>query len=104
MISDLTTDIFAKHGLLLGRLISYSKRAPIEHQVYWNANVASEYRDKIWYGDISITKDGEKLQAIANELGETLYVLPEAACRFEHEKDTIERLRPKAVCVIHPNE
>jgi hypothetical protein len=104
MISDLTTDIFAKHGLLLGRLISYSKRAPVEHQVYWNANVISEHRGKIWYGDISVTKDEGKLQTIANEMGEMLYVLRESACRFEHENDPVELLRPKAVCIIHPTE
>lgn len=102
MLNNVVLDIFAKHNLMLGRLISYSKTAPPEHQVIWNANVVSENQGKVWYGDLSLVKDIDKLQAIANDMGDSLYVLKEADCRFEKENASIEFLKSQALWMIKP--
>lgn len=41
--------------------------------------------EKIWYGDIDITKSREKLKELSAELGKTLLVLYEMDARFENE-------------------
>lgn len=72
-----------------GRMISGSKsgyrmRFPDNRPVF-NANVCVE-SGKIWYGDLDLTLDGDKLQGLANELGERVYVLYEMDARFENEE------------------
>lgn len=86
-----------KYKYVLGRIISFYKSAPTGCKCIWNANIVTKERGKIWYGDINITKDGANLKQIANELGETLYVLRESDCRFGTENDSIELLISRAV-------
>jgi hypothetical protein len=73
-----------------GRMLSGSKR-PIktkegkEHLTVFNANLIVEGYDKVWFGDIDITKDEKLLQEIAKELKAKVYVLREMDARFETE-------------------
>jgi hypothetical protein len=72
-----------------GRMISASKsdylqRFP-EHVVVFNANVCVKGHGKIWFGDLNVTKDEPSLKKLADELGETVYVLREMDGRFENE-------------------
>lgn len=72
-----------------GRMISYSKseyrdRNP-KNLVVFNANVCTKEDGKLWYGDLDITVDQEKLSELAQSLGNDLYVLYEMDGRFENE-------------------
>ena len=93
--------IFLSYGLMYGRMISGSKSGYrqkfTENDVVFNANIILENYGKIWYGDLDLTLDAEKLNKIANELGQTIYVLREMDGRFEHENDPIETFINKAV-------
>ncbi len=106
-----------------GRLISQSKgsylNANPKNIVVFNANICivdsapiSDLRaligwispkhttEKIWFGDIDVTRDVLKLQKLADELGTCVYVLREHDARFANEDSP--RLE-KAVVKVHPN-
>ena len=88
--------LFQEAKLYCGRMISPYKESPKGCTCVWNANVMTSSEGKVWYGDINITRDGEKLKQIAETLGETLYVLREMDCRFESEHDSIKTLIEKS--------
>ena len=71
-----------------GNLVSASKsgyrNANPDHLVVFNSNIIVN-NEKIWYGDIDITKSGETLLSLANTFGVTIYVLSEMDGRFENE-------------------
>lgn len=92
-----TEELFNTKGLYCGRMISGNKNSPKGCTCVFNANVISPSLGKIWYGDLNLTKEGKKLKEIAEKMGETLYVLREHACRFEHENDPIPVLISNAV-------
>lgn len=81
-------DVFRRHNLSPGRMVFASKSAYREkhpdNEVYFNANVFT-LNEKIWYGDLDLTLDSEKLQNIANETKRSLYVLRESDGRFGNE-------------------
>jgi hypothetical protein len=86
-----------------GRMISRSKssyrnehpnRAPI-----FNANVCLG-SGKLWWGDLDLTLDEPKLVALAERIGETVYILYEHDGRFAHEDDP---LLERAVYSVAPN-
>jgi len=52
----------------------------------FNSNVCTS-TEKIWYGDIDVTIEEEKLVRLAKELGETIFLLYEGDCRFEDEEN-----------------
>ena len=91
------TQLFIKYKLYAGRMISGSKTAPKDCLCVFNSNVICKSQGKIWFGDLNITKESDKLKKIAFELGEPLYVLRERDCRFERENDPIDVLISKAV-------
>ena len=76
-----------------GRMVGGSKSGYAtmypDHLVVFNSNLFLENGDgtctKAWYGDLDISKDREKLMAIAAELGSTVIVLREMDGRFERE-------------------
>lgn len=72
-----------------GRMISGSKSWYHSYYpknlVLFNSNIFVEGKGKVWYGDIDLTLDRDKLIEIANELGYTLYVLRELDGRFEND-------------------
>ena len=93
-------EVFYKHGLRAGRMISGSKRAPEGHVAVFNGNIVIEKHGKIWYGDLNLTLEREKLQAIANELCRDLYILREHDARFDNEDAGMKFWKSKAVDVI----
>lgn len=88
---------FENRRFFCGRMISPYKESPKGCQCIFNANIISPSKGKIWYGDINLTKEGNILKEIAEELGETLFVLREMDCRFETEGDPTDVLITKAV-------
>lgn len=96
-----TIDLFKAKGLILGKMVSYSKSAYREanpkNVVYFNANIISLKEGKVWYGDVDLTLEGNKLKELSVELNETLYVLREMDCRFETAEDSISSLIKKSV-------
>lgn len=77
----------------IGRMISGSKsfyrNLNPYNQVIFNANVFihnGECFEKIWYGDLDITKDGYLLKEIGFNNEIILYVLSEMDGRFENEQ------------------
>lgn len=89
--------LFEKRHWYCGRMLSGSKFAPKGQVCVWNANIVTKSQGKVWFGDVSITKDAKVLKEIATEAGEPLYVLREMDCRFDTEKDPIDTLIGKAV-------
>ncbi|SRR6266702_6065235 len=65
-----------------GRMLSASKTAPKGHICVWNANIVTENKDKVWFGDLDLTDDAEALQWYADDLGLTIYVMYEMDARF----------------------
>lgn len=90
-------DLFDERKLLCGRICSAYKNAPRGQVCVWNANVLIKTHGKVWFGDININKDGDKLKEIAVKIEEPLYVLREKDCRFDTENDSIELLISKSV-------
>jgi hypothetical protein len=97
-------NIFAKHGFNLDRMISGSKSGYVnkhpKNQVVFNANVFSA-EGKIWYGDLDLTLDCDKLQDAANELDFDLYILREHDGRFDNEELVFEEVKKRAVKVFY---
>lgn len=67
-----------------GRMVSSSKRGVPGHIVVFNANICVA-AGKIWFGDMDVTKDEAKLKALAEAIGERVYVLRESDGRFDNE-------------------
>lgn len=72
-----------------GRMISPSKSrystAHPEHVAVFNANVCIA-AGKIFWGDLDLTVDEPKLAALAEQIGETVYLLYERDGRFDNEQ------------------
>lgn len=72
-----------------GRMISGSKSGYLNHYpknlAVFNANICTKNEGKIWYGDIDLTLDREKLSELAKSLENEVYVLYEMDARFENE-------------------
>jgi hypothetical protein len=96
--------LFAKYGLMTGRMISGSKSGYKEkypnNKVVFNANIVTKSRGKIWYGDLDLTLDTAQLMNVARELKEPLYVLYEMDARFENEDQPFKFYENKAVAKI----
>jgi len=88
-------------------MISFSKSTyRSEHpynDIYFNANVITINYGKVWYGDLDIDVDRDKLICVAKEIGEPLFVLYEMDARFENEHQSIETLVKKAQVTITPS-
>lgn len=98
--------LFSRYGFMMGRMISGSKSGYHEkypgHKVVFNANIVTESRGKVWYGDLDLTLDVTQLMNIAKELKEPLYILYENDARFENENQDFRFYKAKAVQVIEP--
>ncbi len=74
----------------MGQMLSGSKSAPKGQTVFWNGNIYDSKANKLWFGDINVTKMKKAIQELANKLGERLFVTKESPYRFETV--TVERL------------
>ena len=90
-------NLMTEQKLHMGRMISGGKTSPPGCKCVWNANLVSPTQGKVWFGDLNLTREGDKLKLVSIAAGETLYVLREMDCRFETENDPVELLAEKAV-------
>lgn len=71
-----------------GRMISGSKSAYSDSHKQnvpiFNANLCTKNRGKIWFEDLDLTLDKDKLAILAIEINEDVYVLRELDARFEN--------------------
>lgn len=94
-----------EHGFELSRMIAFSKstyksRKP-DNLVVFNANVVAA-QGKIWWGDLDLTEDSEKLQCVVNDIGCDLYILREMDCRFGNETRPFYEVEQLAVKKFTP--
>jgi hypothetical protein len=76
--------IFGRFGRLLsGSKSAYLNKYP-DHIVAFNGNLCTKKHGKIWFGDIDVTLDMDKLEKLADELKVPVYVLREMDARFEN--------------------
>lgn len=98
--------VFIRNDMPWGRLISGSKSAyrelHPESDVLFNANIFILGKGKIWWGDLDLTLEWDKLEMIASTLGKSLYVLREMDGRFEWEESSDERVINIAYAEIKP--
>ena len=101
-------EVFERHGLRIGRMISGSKSGYFnlhpKNNVVFNGNIVIENHGKVWYGDLDITLEQDKLQAIANELCRDLYILREYDARFRNENAGMDYWKKHAVETIKPQK
>jgi len=97
-------DLFNKHNLMPGRMISGSKSTYRDqypnNTIAFNGNIVTKKRGKIWYGDLDVTLDFDNLKSVADELGEDLYILHEMDARFENENAGFKYWKSKAIATI----
>jgi hypothetical protein len=95
---------FESEGLNLGRMISHSKSGYMDKfpgsEVYFNSNIFVLGEGKIWYGDIDVTKERDKLENIAKEIGKDLYILREMDGRFGNENLGDSEIIKRCICKI----
>lgn len=72
-------------GKMIGASKSGYSSSHSAHVPVFNSNIVTEKLGKVWFGDIDLTLDGDKLQSLAISLGEKVYVLREMDARFENE-------------------
>lgn len=98
--------VFIQNDLTWGRMISGSKSAYRErnpgNDVLFNANIFMLGMGKIWWGDLDLTLDWEKLEKIAFHFGQSLFVLRELDGRFENEERSDEEIIKLAHAEIRP--
>jgi len=102
---DAELKVMRKHGFELSRMIAYSKSTYISkrpnNQAVFNANVVTD-QGKIWWGDLDLADDSEKLQQVANDLNCNLYILREMDYRFGKENRSFDEVRELAVNTFVP--
>ena len=90
------TEILSNNGFHSGRMIAFSKSRYGEshpnHKVYFNACIFDKKAKEVWYGDIDLTEDEEKLKQVAKESKQIFYVTPEHPFRMDFNKVTKEQL------------
>lgn len=101
-----TEKILTEAKFSLARMICFSKSAYYQkypdHVVLFNANIYTEEEGKVWYGDLDLTLEGDRLAAVATEAQTTLYVLREMDGRFGKENHSIDELKELAVATYAP--
>ena len=96
--------IFIRHQLHMGRMVGGSKSGYYDKHpdnvVVFNANIVTKKSGKIWYGDLDITLDFDKLKDVADETKEDLYILREYDGMFNNENAGFKYWKENAVEVI----
>lgn len=82
---QIAKDILGMPGRMLSASKSDYSSQNLGHIVVFNGNVCTEADGKIWFGDLDVSKDEDKVKALAEALGEKIYVLYEMDARFENE-------------------
>jgi len=109
-ILEMYSDVFAKFGIKIGRMISGSKsgyhRLNPDNEVFFNANIfikdSLKSGMKVWWGDLDYTLDFDALIEIAGEINKDLFILREMDGRFENEDMTdVDEIVRKAAKVVY---
>jgi hypothetical protein len=97
---------FVSQGLTWGRMISGSKSGYLRNnpnnKVVFNANIFTEEKGKIWWGDLDLTLELDTLKKVAAELKTRLIVLREFDGRFGNEDRPFSEALEIAVEIIDP--
>lgn len=97
-------ELFDEKGFRIARMISGSKsgyrNAHPDNLVCFNANIFVLGEGKVWFGDLDLTLDDEKLKEVAEESGNDLYVLREMDGRFGNENLPDDKIIELAVAKI----
>jgi hypothetical protein len=86
MVRDQIVEILGHRGRLVSGSKGQYRWDNPRNVVVFNGNLCTKSQGKIWYGDIDVTMDENKLIRLAEVLGETVYVLYESDARFENEQ------------------
>jgi hypothetical protein len=84
---DRLAEVFSAEALPIGRCFGSKSGYRQSHpgnEFIPNANVFCRTRGKIWWGDLDLTYDRPKLEAVSRRLRMCLYVLCEFDGRFEN--------------------
>jgi len=74
-------EILGDHGRLLSMSKTWYEREHPGHTVYFNACIFSVDATEIWFGDLNLTLEADKLEELAARIG-PIYVTPEQPYRF----------------------
>lgn len=91
-----------ERGLYFGRQISASKTPRPGHVVFFNACIFDKDFVQAWGGDIDFTDDLPKLQKIASERQQKIYVTKETPFRWEGLSKRTAKKDPERVVIIEP--
>lgn len=88
-MKEKATQILGWNGAMIsGSKSGYIERNP-KNMAIFNANIIAmgAQPDKIWYGDLDVTKSLDKLKTLAHTIGTEVRVLREMDARFEYEEN-----------------
>ncbi len=77
-------EVLGHCGAMISGSKSFYRNQYPDNEVVFNANVCLA-SGKVWHGDLDITKSEERLQELADRLGEDVYILREHDARFDNE-------------------
>lgn len=105
MDRERVSEAAARLGLHHGRMVSASKgwfiHAFPERAVVFNAYLADEEGNDLWWGDLDLTADEPALLDLAATLGETLFVMAEGS--FLSRRGAERPRVAEAVLVVRPD-
>jgi hypothetical protein len=86
-MSDLTFKLFTAKDLYLGRKLTYDQatyeKEHRQRKPVFDVAICNLAGDAIWWGDLELSIDSEKIQNISEELGMYLFVIPQKFLRYE---------------------
>lgn len=85
-----------------GAMLAATKSAYPGEDVYWNACVFTKEGVQIWHGDFHYGRDGEKLQELANKIGQKVILTPEQPFRFHGLKEGRKSYSADRIVEIDP--
>ncbi len=83
---EILTKYLGRHGRMIAGSKSGYRFAHPNNVVIFNASIAIEGYNKIWYGDLDLTIDLNALLECSTEIGKPLYIFYESDLRFENER------------------
>lgn len=102
------TKILVDNGSVISRMLAYNRgnytRKNPRNKVYFCANIVTREHGKIWWGDLDLTKDADRLQKAADAIAANLYILNEMDYRHHNESRPFHEVQSVAVQVYEPHK